>query len=194
MRIPNGSYELKVFDEKEKTDKYNELEAFFSTVQRETFIELSDVLNPKWANKTEKIENLKAEIETSCQKLHAEFEQLNKLYENFPHKLAIIDKFKSTKDFSQTMVYAKNLEYEYEKEQRKNSSQENSAQNAPQEPPTESNIITPPEPQTPVSAQSEKSETLIRGRFEVIGTADQIRGLGQYMRTNSIRYFIMNNR
>ena len=104
--------QLKAFDEKEKAEKYNELEAFFSTVQRETFIELQDVINPKWANKTEKVDSLKAEIEAACQKFHDEYEQLNKLYENFPHKLAIIDKFKSTKDFSQTMVYAKNLEFE----------------------------------------------------------------------------------
>ena len=185
--------QLKVFDEKEKADKYSELEAFFSTVQRETFIDLADVLNPKWANKTEKLENLKAEIETSCQKLHAEFEQLNKLYENFPHKLAIIDKFKSTKDFSQTMVYAKNLEYEYEKEQHRKDTQNNSVQNAPQEPPAESGVITPPEPQAPVNVQSEQTEHLIKGRFEVIGTASQIRGLGQYMKANFIRYSIINN-
>lgn len=184
--------QLKAFDEKEKAEKYNELEAFFSTVQRETFIELQDVINPKWANKTEKIDSLKVEIEAACQKFHDEYEQLNKLYENFPHKLAIIDKFKSTKDFSQTMVYAKNLEFEYEKEQKEQAEKEN-AQNAPQAPTTDSNVITLPEEQRDTVAQSEQTQKLIKGRFEVVGTAPQIIALGQYMKANFIRYRIVND-
>ena len=184
--------QLKAFDEKEKAEKYNELEAFFSTVQRETFIELQDVINPKWANKTEKVDSLKAEIEAACQKFHDEYEQLNKLYENFPHKLAIIDKFKSTKDFSQTMVYAKNLEFEYEKEQKEQAEKEN-AQNAPQAPTTDSNVITLPEEQRDTVAQTEQSQKLIKGRFEVVGTAPQIIALGQYMKANFIRYRIVND-
>lgn len=186
--------QLKAFDEKEKAEKYSELEAFFSTVQRETFIELQDVLNPKWANKTEKIESLKAEIEAGCQKFHDEYEQLNKLYENFSHKLAIIDKFKSTKDFSQTMVYAKNLEFEYEKEQRqKEHANEKNAQNAPEAPSAESNITTLPGEQSGHSVESEQSQRLIKGRFEVVGTAPQIVALGQYMKANFIRYRIVND-
>lgn len=186
--------QLKAFDEKEKAEKYSELEAFFSTVQRETFIELQDVLNPKWANKTEKIESLKAEIEAGCQKFHDEYEQINKLYENFPHKLAIIDRFKSTKDFSQTMVYAKNLEFEYEKEQRqKEHANEKSAQNAPEAPSAESNVTTLPEEQSGHSVESEQSQRLIKGRFEVVGTAPQIVALGQYMKANFIRYRIVND-
>ena len=186
--------QLKAFDEKEKAEKYNELEAFFSTVQRETFIELQDVLNPKWANKTEKVDSLKAEIEAACQKFHDEYEQLNKLYENFPHKLAIIDKFKSTKDFSQTMVYAKNLEFEYEKEQRqKEHANEKSAQNVSEAPSAESNITTLPEEQSGHSVESEQSQKLIKGRFEVVGTAPQIVALGQYMKANFIRYRIVND-
>lgn len=186
--------QLKAFDEKEKAEKYSELEAFFSTVQRETFIELQDVLNPKWANKTEKIESLKAEIEAGCQKFHDEYEQINKLYENFPHKLAIIDRFKSTKDFSQTMVYAKNLEFEYEKEKRsKEQTETENAQNAPEAPSAESNITTLPEEQSGHSVEAEQPQRLIKGRFEVVGTAPQIVALGQYMKANFIRYRIVND-
>lgn len=186
--------QLKAFDEKEKAEKYSELEAFFSTVQRETFIELQDVLNPKWANKTEKIESLKAEIEAGCQKFHDEYEQINKLYENFPHKLAIIDRFKSTKDFSQTMVYAKNLEFEYEKEKRsKEQAETENAQNVPEAPSAESNTTTLPEGQSGHSVEPEQSQRLIKGRFEVVGTAPQIVALGQYMKANFIRYRIVND-
>ena len=186
--------QLKAFDEKEKAEKYNELEAFFSTVQRETFIELQDVINPKWANKTEKIDSLKVEIEAACQKFHDEYEQLNKLYENFPHKLAIIDKFKSTKDFSQTMVYAKNLEFEYEKEQRqKEQANEKNAQNASEAASRENNTTILPEEQREAVAQSEQSQKLIKGKFEVVGTAPQIVALGKYMQANFIRYRIVND-
>ena len=90
------------------------------------------------------------------------------------------------------MVYAKNLEFEYEKEQKEQAEKEN-AQNAPQAPTTDSNVITLPEEQRDTVAQSEQSQKLIKGRFEVVGTAPQIIALGQYMKANFIRYRIVND-
>lgn len=177
--------QIKVFDDKEKEAKLAELTDIFNSVPHESWLTLEDVLNPKWANKTEKIETLSNEIKASCQKFNDEYAQLEKLYENFPHKLAIIERFKSSKDFSQTMVYAKTLEYEFEKQQRE------SIENAQEQPSSSEGITTLPEAQTGVNVQSEQSEGLVTGKFEVIGTRSLIKALGQWMRENGVRFRII---
>lgn len=177
--------QIKVFDDKEKEAKLAELTDIFNSVPHESWLTLEDVLNPKWANKTEKIETLSNEIKASCQKFNDEYAQLEKLYENFPHKLAIIERFKSSKDFSQTMVYAKTLEYEFEKQQRE------SIENAQEQPSSSGGITTLPEAQTGVNVQSEQNEGLVTGKFEVIGTRSLIKALGQWMRENGVRFRII---
>lgn len=177
--------QIKVFDDKEKEAKLAELTDIFNSVPHESWLTLEDVLNPKWANKTEKIETLSNEIKASCQKFNDEYAQLEKLYENFPHKLAIIERFKSSKDFSQTMVYAKTLEYEFEKQQRE------SIENAQEQPSSSESITTLPEAQTGVNVQSEQNEGLVTGKFEVIGTRSLIKALGQWMRENGVRFRII---
>lgn len=177
--------QIKVFDDKEKEVKLAELTDIFNSVPHESWLTLEDVLNPKWANKTEKIETLSNEIKASCQKFNDEYAQLEKLYENFPHKLAIIERFKSSKDFSQTMVYAKTLEYEFEKQQRE------SVENAQEQPSSSGGITTLPEVQTGVNVQSEQNEGLVTGKFEVIGTRSLIKALGQWMRENGVRFRII---
>lgn len=190
--------QVKVFEGKDKDEKYAALEAFFNSLPHEDFVTLNDVLNPKWANKTEKLDTLKADMMSNMQKISAEYEQLNKLYENFPHKLAILDHYKTDKDFSQTMVYAKKLEFTYEQEKRKKAEaakQSESVQNAPEAASAESEVITPPVEQTaapvePEQPQAEKPKMII-GKFEVAGTAEQIRALAAFMKSNGIHFSII---
>ena len=182
--------QIKFFDEREKDEKYNKITTFFDNTPHDEWISVEDVIPQKWANKTEKLESIKAEIEAGCQKFHDEYEQLCKLYENFPHKIAILDRFKSSKDFSQTMVYAKNLEFEFEKQQKKEQ-EEKSAQNVPEGASVPDSVITSPEDQSSHSVQSEQNQRLILGKFEVMGTAEQIKALGAYMRNNGIRFKII---
>ena len=170
--------QIKAFDEKEREEKYSELKAFFDGLPHAEWFTIDDVLNPKWANKTEKVCAIKADMTMRCQKLEEEYEHLEILYNNFPHKLAILDRFKSTKDFSETMVYAKNLESQYEKEMKR---KEQEAQRAAKE----------PQPVEPESITNAEAPQLITGRFEVTGTAEQITALGVYMKSNNIRFTIL---
>ncbi len=186
--------QVKVFEGKDKDEKYAALESFFNNMPHEDFITITDVLNPKWANKTEKLDTLKADMMCSIQKITAEYEQLNKLYENFPHKLAILDHYKTDKDFSQTMVYAKKLEFTYEQEKRKEAEaaqQFESAQNAPEAATPENDVITPPAEQTAAPVEPEQAPKIIIGKFEVAGTAEQIKALGVFMKSNGIKFTII---
>lgn len=183
--------QIKFFDDREKEEKLNKITDIFNNTPHEEWVSIEDVLPPKWANKTEKLDNIKNEIKASCEKFTSDYEQLNKLYDNFPHKIAILDRFKSTKDFSQTMVYAKNLEFEYSKEQQRKEQETNSAQNAPEGASESDSVITPPENENGHSVEYEKPQRLIVGTFEVMGTADQIKALGVYMREQKIRFKIV---
>lgn len=186
--------QVKVFEGKDKDEKYAALESFFNNMPHEDFITITDVLNPKWANKTEKLDTLKADMMCSIQKITAEYEQLNKLYENFPHKLAILDHYKTDKDFSQTMVYAKKLEFTYEQEKRKEAEaaqQPESAQNAPEAATPKNDVITSPAEQTAAPVEPEQAPKIIIGKFEVAGTAEQIKALGVFMKSNGIKFTII---
>lgn len=183
--------QIKVFDDREKEEKLNKITEFFNNTPHEEWLSIEDVLPSKWANKTEKLDSIKNEIKASCEKFSNDYEQLNKLYDNFPHKIAILDRFKNTKDFSQTMVYAKNLEFEYSKEQQRKEQEANSTQNAPEGASTSDSVITPQEDQSGHSVEYEKPQRLIVGTFEVMGTADQIKALGAYMREQKIRFKIV---
>lgn len=196
--------QIKVFEEIEKNEKFTELNAAFAEFNAPDWIDINDVLNPKWANKTEKIDSLKADMKTSFDKILAEYAEIDKLYENFPHKLAILDKYKNEKDFSQTMVYAEKLEYEYNREQElkarmlKAAEEEKArlaqnAQNAQEEPLTVSNVVTPEPEHTAAPVESEQSQKIIKGRFEVEGTAEQIKALAAFLISNNIKYTIIKN-
>ena len=186
--------QLKVFDEIEKNEKFTELNSAFAAFEAPDWITINDVLNPKWENKTQKVDALKTEMKANIDKLLSDYAQLEKLYENFPHLLAILDKFKNEKDFSQTMVYAKKLEYEYNREQELKAqllkvAQE--AQNEPEAAAPANDVITPEPEQTAAPVESEQAPKIIIGRFEVAGTAEQIKALGAFMKSNGIKFTII---
>lgn len=189
--------QLKVFDEIEKNEKFTELNSAFAAFEAPDWITINDVLNPKWENKTQKVDALKTEMKANIDKLLSDYAQLEKLYENFPHLLAILDKFKNEKDFSQTMVYAKKLEFEYNREQElkaqmlKAAQEAQAAQNEPEAAAPVNDVITLEPEQTAAPVESEQAPKIIIGRFEVAGTADQIKALGNFMKSNGIKFTII---
>lgn len=189
--------QLKVFDEIEKNEKFTELNSAFAAFEAPDWITINDVLNPKWENKTQKVDALKTEMKANIDKLLSDYAQLEKLYENFPHLLAILDKFKNEKDFSQTMVYAKKLEFEYNREQElkaqmlKAAQEAQAAQNEPEAAAPVNDVITPEPEQAAAPVEPEQAPKIIVGKFEVAGTAEQIRALGQYMKANNIKFTII---
>lgn len=180
--------QLKVFEEIEKNDKFTSLSAAFTEFNAPDWIDINDVLNPKWENKTQKLDALKAEMKANYDKILSDYAQLEKLYENFPHLIAILNRYKTEKDFSQTMVYAKKLEFDYNREQELKAKLLEAAQEAAAE---ESGDVAPEPEQTAAPVEPEQAPKIIVGRFEVAGTAEQIKALGQYMKANNIKFTII---
>lgn len=182
--------QIKAFEDKEKQAKYDELKEYFDSVNETDWITLEDVLNPKWANKSEKTDSLRAEISGSIKRISDEFQKLTQMYTNSPHLIAIQDKYRQTKDFSVTMVYAKNLEWTWQKEQDQKRREQENAQNLLVSPPEPESVTSQPAPPEPVSAQPEPT-AIGTCAFRVIGTRAQIITLRDFMRSQGIKYEVV---
>lgn len=192
--------QIKAFDEIEEQEKYTELQEAFVNLDPPDWIELADVLNPKWKNKTAKTDALISEIEQAVKELTSGLEKVKATYGEEPFLLSVLEFYKEHKDFSKTAVYAAQLNTAYKREQEaklkaqklaEEAAQRESFQNEPQQPAPVSNESIQVEPQKEQETQSEKPQKLFKGKFEVEGTAEQIKALGQYMKTNNIKFTII---
>ena len=193
--------QIKAFDEIEKQEKYTALSEAFTALNVPEWIKIEDILNPKWGNKTEKLESLKAEMADNLKKLTDDFDKLAEMYGDREYYLPIVNRFKTTKDFSQTAVYAVQLESEYKKEQERKAREEElrqqmlkaaeSVQNVPEQHEPEQSVIIPPTEQTTVSVESEQSEPILTGKFEVKCTKSQLIALRDFMKSQGIKFEIV---
>lgn len=201
--------QIKAFDEIEKQEKYTALSEAFTALNAPEWIKIEDILNPKWGNKGEKLDSLKAEMSELAKKMIADLDKLMEMYKDFPHKLAIEQKYKECKDFSKTAVYAAELNTQYQAAQRKaeearekelkqkmlQAAEEKKAaenvQNVPEQPESEQSVIIPPEPQTTVNVESGQSEPILKGKFEVECTKTQLIALRDFMKSQGIKFEIV---
>ena len=196
--------QIKAFDEIEKQNKYKELEQAFAELNAPEWVQISDILNPKWENKTLKLDALKAEMAEKLQKINDDAAKIGEMYGDKPYHLPILNRYKTTKDFSQTAVYAVQLENEYKKEQERKAREEElrqqmlkaaeekkaaeNVQNAPEPPEAEQGVIIPPEPQNAVSVESEPTEPILKGKFAVECTKSQLIALRDFMKSQGIKF------
>jgi hypothetical protein len=192
--------QIKAYDEIEEQEKYTELQEAFVNLDPPDWIELADVLNPKWKNKTAKTDALISEIEQAVKELTSGLEKVKATYGEEPFLLSVLEFYKEHKDFSKTAVYAAQLNTAYKREQEaklkaqklaEEAAQRESFQNEPQRPAPVNNESIQAEPQKGQETQSEKPQKLFKGKFEVEGTAEQIKALGQYMKANNIKFTII---
>lgn len=199
--------QIKAFDEIEKNQKYEALEQTLAALNAPEWVRMEDILNPKWGNKTEKLDSLKAEMADNLKKLTDDFDKLSEMYGEREYYLPIVNRFKTTKDFSQTAVYAVRLETEYKKEQERKAREEElrqqmlkaaeekeaaeSVQNAPEQPEAVGSEIIPPEPQNTASVESEQREPVLKGKFEVECTRSQLIALRDFMKAQGIKFEIV---
>ena len=193
--------QIKAFDEIEKQEKYTALSEAFTALNAPEWVKIEDILNPKWGNKTEKLDSLKGEMADNLKKLTDDFDKLAEMYGDREYYLPIVNRFKTTKDFSQTAVYAVQLESEYKKEQERKAREEElrqqmlkaaeSVQNAPEQPEPEQSVIIPPTEQTAVSVESEQCEPILKGKIEVECTKTQLIALRDFMKSQGIKFEIV---
>ena len=196
--------QIKAFDEIEKQNKYKELEQAFTELNAPEWVTIADILNPKWENKTLKLDALKAEMADKMQKINDDAAKISDMYGDKSYYLPIMNRYKTTKDFSQTAVYAVQLENEYKREQERKAREEElrqqmlkaaeekkateSVQNAPEPPEENQGVIISPEPQNAVSVESEPTEPILKGKFAVECTKSQLIALRDFMKSQGIKF------
>lgn len=203
--------QIKVFAAAEEEQKYKVLEAYFTSLNPPEWVEIADLLNPKWRNKGLKIEALQAEMEQKLQGLMVDLGKLSAMYADFPHLIAITDRFKQEKDFSKTAVYAVTLKHEWEKEQRRLAEEEAARQkqaetantpenvvNAPVSDSTNSNVIIPESEQNGITNDSGKPESIpatnepiLKGKFWVECSRSQLIALREFMKAQNIKFGVV---
>jgi hypothetical protein len=208
--------QIKAFDEIEKQEKYTALSEAFTALNAPEWVKIEDILNPKWENKTAKLEALKAEMADNLTKLTDDFDKLAEMYGNREYYLPIVNRFKTTKDFSQTAVYAVQLESEYKKDQERKAEEERrraeaealkaqqeqerteSELNAPIIDSVGSNINTPVSEQNAVSGENfggsddvTPTEPILKGKFTIECTRSQLIALRDFMKSQGIKFEIV---
>lgn len=202
--------QIKAFDAIEEEQKYKALEAYFTSLNPPEWVEITDLLNPKWRNKTAKLEALQAEMQQKLQGLMVDLGKLSAMYADFPHLIAITDRFKQEKDFSKASVYAVTLKYEWEKEQRRlaeeaarqkqaeTANTSESVANAPASDSANGNAIIPESEQNGITNDSGKPESIpatnepfLKGKFWVECGRSQLIALREFMKAQNIKFGVV---
>ena len=184
--------QIKVFEEKDDNEKYNQLTEAFEKLEPPEWIKIENVLNPKWKNKTLKTDALISELTAAVKELVDGLEKITEMYKDEPYLLSITEFFKQHKDFSKTAVYAAQMNTAYKKEQAAKAAAEaaaqNTLQNAPQGAAAVGNDSILPQQQTQQEMQSEQPQKIFKGKFEVEATKKQLEALGNFMKANGIKF------
>ena len=156
--------QIKVFEDREKQEKYDKLKDYFEQINELPFLKFESVLNPKYGNKTSSLDTLKTELAYKVRTLIEDYEEITALYSDSPLLTAIQDKFAKTLEKSTALAYAAVIVKQYEQDQKRK--ERENAQNAAETAHENVSINTPPEPQESVSANSAEPEKMIVGTSE----------------------------
>ena len=173
--------QIKVFDQKELDAKYAELEKHFASamVGCELPIELDKILNPKWQNKTMKVDALKKEITECIEQVKEDVNGIKYAYGDTPHLDAIMKCYYAGYDAGAAHVYANQLiDAQHKREEQARSAQQAAVDPVQAEPSNVTAAQAEPVQSPPEPSQSERIYTC---RFQVKGTRDQIRAARDYM-------------
>lgn len=170
--------QLRAFDEQALQVKRNILEEHFWTENPPDFVKLEDVLPAKWRNKTEKIDSIKAEISANLSAIKSDFDYLESMYSKSPLWTAVFRKFTETRDKASALAYAVELE------------RSEKLLKAPVSDSVSGNVISPPEQETAVKNDSERSQ-MLSGTFRVTCTAEQLKNLRDFMLQHDIKFEVI---
>jgi len=173
--------QIKVFDQKELDAKHAELEKHFASAMAgcDLPIELDKIINPKWQNKSMKIDTLRKEITECIEQVKEDVNGIKYAYGDTPHLDAVLKCYYAGYDAGAAHIYANQL---IDAQRRREEQARNAQQAAVASAKAESSNNTPtaaePVQETTEPSQSERIYTC---RFQVQGTRDQIRAARDYM-------------
>lgn len=192
---------IKEYEEAESAKKMTELQLFYDTLTHPEWLGLTDVLNPKWKNKTATLAKLKEEISAAVCKSEDDYTELRLMYEESPMWTAINQKFMTCRDKSQTLIYAAQIERQHAEEQKRAEAIQKARAEAEARAQAAENAIcaeeapqaamTPAQPESATQAATAAPAQMIRGTFRVTGTRDQIKALAAFLKNNGIQYEVI---
>jgi DNA repair exonuclease SbcCD ATPase subunit len=173
--------QIKAFDQKELDAKHAELEKHFASAMAgcDLPIELDKIINPKWQNKTMKIETLRKEITECVEQVKEDVNGIKYAYGDTPHLDAVLKCYYAGYDAGAAHVYANQLI----DAQRKREEQAMSAQQAHRESEEVPAQVNEPEQEKPVQDAQEAPEhdPVAIARFKATGKLSQLRKARDYM-------------
>lgn len=173
--------QIKAFEQKELDTKHAELEKHFASAMAgcDLPIQLDKIINPKWQNKTMKIDTLRKEITECIEQIKDDVNGIKYAYGDTPHLDAVLKCYYAGYDAGAAHVYANQL---IDAQRRREEQARNAQQSAVAPAPADSSNNTPasaePVQEPPEPSQSKRIYTC---RFQVQGTRDQIRAARDYM-------------
>ncbi len=171
--------QVKAFSDAEKQKKYEELSAYFESVNELSFLRLEAVLDPKWGNKTMSLTALKQGISQEVERVDREYNEISALYKDSPLLTAIQNKYVTTLEKDTALAYAAVLTKEQERREKASQTVVKEVSQLPPE-----TKVTEPIPQ-------QQGEPLITGCFRVSATRSQIIALRDFMRNNNIEFTVV---
>lgn len=190
--------QIKVFEQKELDAKYQEIKSHFDYIMTSEEcsglpIVLDKIINPKWQNKTAKIETLKTEITDSVAKIVEDVNGIRYAYGGTPHLTAALNRYYEAYDAGAAHLYANKLiDEQHKREEQELARQKTPApsqtrQNASQAPSEPEPQVSAPTPQNAVQSTPDPSESVpavekrYTCKFKATGTIEQIRNARDYM-------------
>lgn len=188
--------QIKAFEEQEKNAKYEALKNFFESKvgDMNEVIEFEKILDPKWANKTKGLDELKGSLEDHIDRVKEELKKLEEQFGDVPYKVAVVNKYLESYNYSAALVEATTLKFRYEQEQKKKQAAEEALKAAQQKQEVQAQVQ--PEP---VSEQAQPvqqtvpvtNEPVGTVSFTVKGTRTQIIALREFMKSNGIQFAVI---
>lgn len=183
--------QIKDFDEKQKNEKKKEIELHFRTTKKPDWLQIEQIWNPKWLNKTATIKAIREEMQASAERIENDLATLAELPE-FGFEASEV--YKTTLDMNKALNEGKRLaEIQKRKEEqgrarkeaeerRKKEEEKKLTRQVKEEPAPQ-----PPAPDfmnPPVQEEPEKFPV----RFEAMMTVEQVKDLKQFFENRNIEF------
>lgn len=179
--------QIKVFEQKEIDAKYESIKTYFDYLMtsEECYglqIVLDKIINPKWQNKTVKLETIKNELADRISQIVEDVNGIRYSYSGTPHITAILNRYFEQYDAGAAHLYANKL-IEQERNSKETQTASQTHQNAPES-------THDPEPHVTAQAQQNavqsaegapESVKMYTCKFKATGSIEQIRQARDYM-------------
>lgn len=177
--------QVAVLNDKKKQEKRQAIEDYFAEICTADFVKLDDILNPKWANATMKIQTIKDELAAEVQRISDDYAEICKLYADSPMLTAIKQRFEQTRDKGAALAYAAEIERREQAERERREQERLAAERVDKSfgglPDMGDVKTTPPLPQP---------EQVGSVTFTVTGTKAQIIAVRDFMKANGITFTV----